>query len=114
MGLCQTLPNIERANRSSPILVAQLQLASAPRQPTTNDTHQPTGSADEQPVEAPHLAPEWQDAVVDLARHRPAHPRAAADLERVLDDLGLLLDPVALQRPARLDRIVVAAEGVAH
>src|SRR3546814_20677458 len=49
-------------------------------------------------------------AFILVERRRPRHAPAGAQPESMADDLGLLLDPLARQRPAGMERIAVAAE----
>src|SRR3546814_20700472 len=49
-------------------------------------------------------------AFILVERRRPRHAPAVAQQESMAADLGLLLDPVARQRPAGMERIAVAAE----
>src|SRR5687768_7937071 len=63
---------------------------------------------------SPSAAGERQDALQRRQRRRARENDALAEQEGVADDLALLLEAIALEPPARLDRIGIKAEGVAH
>ena len=62
---------------------------------------------------ASNLRPERQYALISRQVRRPDHRRAPPQQEGVPHDLRLLLDPVAFERPAGPEAVIVAAERMA-
>src|SRR4051794_13623559 len=60
------------------------------------------------------LRPERQYALISRQVRRPDHRCAPPQQEGMPHDLRLLLDPIAMQRQSRPERIVVPAKGVPH